>query len=687
MSFAKHHSILFEPITIGPVTAPNRFYQVPQCNGMGHRYPKSMAAMREMKAEGGWGVVCTEECEIHPSSDLSPGALMRLWDDSDLPTHMDMVNKIHAHGSLAGIELVHNGPHTSNNFSRVVPMGPSNTPCDYDPYQAREMSKADVQLFRKWHRDAALRAKKAGYDIIYTYAGHNYTLLMKFLSVRYNQRTDEYGGCLENRVRLLKEVLIDTKEAVGDTCAVALRLGVDELMGMDGLRCEEEGREIVSLLCDIPDLWDVNISGWENDTQGSRWAKEGYQEEFIRFVKKTTNKPVVGVGRFTSPDTMVSMIKRGVIDLIGAARPSIADPFLPQKIKQGRTDEIRECIGCNICTVGDAYGVPIRCTQNPTMGEEFRKGWHPEKIEPAKSDDKILIVGAGPAGLECALALANRGYEVVIAEKTKILGGRVYHEATQLPGLQEWIRVVDYRTFLLNRHPKVQIYRESALTSEDILSFGFERIVIATGAKWRNDGIGRSHHQPIPVDNSCQTITVQDILNGQMPIAGQTVIIYDDDHYYMANCIAEKLHSHGCKVVYITTADRVAGWAEKTLEQNRIQAKLLDLGIEIMTSKKITQIRQSKVQLQCKYTRKVTETEADCFLPVTSRNPQDELYQEYLNNPAPYHAAGIKGVVAIGDCYAPGIIAQAVYSGHQYARQLDNPINISTHFKRENIFA
>jgi dimethylamine/trimethylamine dehydrogenase len=139
-------------------------------------------------------------------------------------------------------------------------------------------------------------------------------------------------------VRLIREILSDTKETVGDTCAVAFRFAVDELMGTDGMRWDVEGKEIVEMLADVPDLWDVNVAGWENDTMPSRFGPEGAQEEYIRFVKQATNKPVVGVGRFTSPDTMVSQIKRGVIDLIGAARSSIADPFLPQKIRDGRSD-------------------------------------------------------------------------------------------------------------------------------------------------------------------------------------------------------------------------------------------------------------------------------------------------------------------------------------------------------------
>ena len=141
---------------------------------------------------------------------------------------------------------------------------------------------------------------------------------------------------------------------------------VDELIGQDGLTSAGEGRDVVEMLAELPDLWDVNISGWSNDSATSRFTKEGYQEQYCGFVKSVTSKPVVGVGRYTTPDAMVSAVRRGVLDLIGAARPSIADPFLPAKIRDGRWDEIRECIGCNICVSADFKLVPIRCTQNPT---------------------------------------------------------------------------------------------------------------------------------------------------------------------------------------------------------------------------------------------------------------------------------------------------------------------------------
>ncbi len=397
------YDILFEPVRIGPVTAKNRFIQVAHCNGMGMSYPSSMAAMRRMKAEGGWAVVCTEETDIHPSGDMSPLIEGRLWDDRDIPTFARMNEGVHAHGALAAIELNHSGPRDACLYSREVPIGVAHQPVwagDY-PAQARAMDKADIRAFRRWHRDAALRARKAGFDVIYLYCHGSSSLIGDFLSSERNQRTDEYGGSLENRLRLVREILEDTHEAVGSSCAIALRLTVD-YVSANGEPDMEESRNAIELLADLPDLWDVNVRDWNRDSLPSRFGPEGSQEEFISFVKKITRKPVVGVGRFTSPDTMVSQIRRGVLDFIGAARPSIADPFLPRKIEEGRIDDIRECIGCNICVSADFTMVPMRCTQNPTIGEEWRKGWHPEFIPTRGSEDKVLVVGAGPAGLECA---------------------------------------------------------------------------------------------------------------------------------------------------------------------------------------------------------------------------------------------------------------------------------------------
>lgn len=531
------YDILFEPVHIGPVRTRNRFYQVPHCNGMGHVHPSGMAAMRGVKAEGGWGVVCTEECEISPLSEFSPYIEARLWDERDIPALAKMCEAVHLHGSLAGVELAFNGYSAPNRYSREIPWAPSNTPVrGYDPVQARAMSRADIKQLRQMHRAAALRARQAGFDIIYVYAGHDLGLPFHFLTPRNNRRTDEYGGVLENRVRLLRELIEDTRDAVGDRCAVAVRLAVDEQVA-GGLACEGEGREIFSLLAQLPDLWDINVADWSNDSVTSRFAPEGFQEAFLLGLKALTTKPVVGVGRFTSPDTMVSLVRRGVLDLIGAARPSIADPFLPKKIEEGRLEEIRECIGCNVCVSGDHTSTPLRCTQNPTLGEEWRRGWHPESTPRVHNPARALVVGAGPAGLECARILGARGMEVALVEGTRTLGGRVSLEA-RLPGLASWSRVLDYRLDALSRLPAVEIYRESQLQAQDVLDFAAAHVFIATGSRWRADGLGRALRQALPGLEHLPVWTPDDLLAGTVPAS--PVLLFDDDHYYMGSVLAEQ---------------------------------------------------------------------------------------------------------------------------------------------------
>jgi dimethylamine/trimethylamine dehydrogenase len=674
------HDILFEPVRIGPVTAPNRFYQVPHCNGMGRAYPSAMAEMRGIKAEGGWGVVCTEQVEIHPSSELSPLIEGRLWDDADLPVFARMCEKIHAHGALAGIEPCHDGLAAANRYSREIPMAPSARPVIFsDPVQARAMDATDIRNLRRWHVEAARRARRAGFDIVYVYAGHDLNTLSHFLSRRWNDRGDEYGGSLENRARLLREVLEDTRAAVGDRCAVALRFGVEELMGDAGLSCEAEGRDVVEMLAEIPDLWDVNLSDWENDSQTARFAAQGFQDRYVRFVKQVTSKPVVGVGRYTSPDAMAALVRSGALDLIGAARPSIADPFLPRKIAEGRSDDIRECIGCNICVTADFHAVPMRCTQNPTMGEEWRRGWHPERIPPHHADESVLIVGAGPAGLEAARALGQRGYAVTLAEAGTELGGRVAVES-RLPGLSEWRRVADYRAWQIGQMPNVEVYLDSPMTAVQVLEFGADHVVIATGARWCPSGVGRANHAPIPVAPGAAVLTPDDICAGTLPEG--PVVVFDDDHYYMGGLMAELLRGKGLVVTLVTPAADVSHYTHNTLEQGRIQKRLIEMGVGIVPLHTLVAQGSGTATLECVYTARQHDIPCATRVNVTMRRPVDGLFHD-LRARIGAGAVGPKTLARIGDALAPGTIAAAVYAGHRLARELGAPEPAGVPFRRE----
>jgi len=678
------YDVLFEPVKIGPVTAPNRFYQVPHCTGMGWRFPRSLAALRGIKAEGGWGVVCTEYCSMHPSSDNQPLQYAALWDDADVRAHALMTEAVHAHGALAGVELWHGGSLTANLWSRLPTLGVGSRPLAHsagDPVQSRAMDKQDIRDLRRWQRAAAGRAVEAGFDIVYVYAAHGY-LLSEFLSPELNRRSDEYGGSLENRVRIVRELIAETREAVDDRSAVALRFNISDEGHVEGLG-PEESREAIALLADLPDLWDVTISDYFREMGSSRFVREAAQEETVAFVKQVSAKPVVGVGRFTSPDTMVRQVNKGILDFIGAARPSIADPFLPRKIEEGRLEDIRECIGCNICYAHDSRGVPIRCTQNPTMGEEWRLAWHPEKIAPRHAEETVLVVGGGPAGLEAARALGQRGYAVTLAEATAELGGRVSRES-RLPGLAEWARVRDWRLGQLTKLANVEVYLESELSAAQVLDFGFRHVIVATGARWRRDGLGRQRTTAFRGSDLPGVVTPDDIMDGQVPEG--PVLVYDDDNYYMGSVLALKLRAAGREVALATNEGRAGHWSRYTGEQEFTIAALIEAGVDILTNQGLEGFDGSEVRLACVFSGRTMTRPAGSLLTVTSRAPSDGLYFELAGDPDRLAENGVHSVSRIGDCAAPGTIAAAVYAGHRAARRLGDTRDEAADLPREQPF-
>ena len=677
------YDILFEPLRIGPVTAKNRFYQVPHCNGGGYRDPSAAAEMRRTKSEGGWGVVFTEQTELHHTSEITPFIELRLWDDADLPALARMADAMHAHGALAGIQLAYSGINGPNLYTREVPRGPTALPIrtfTNDPVQARAMDKEDIRDLIRWHRNAFNRAKKAGFDLVCLYGAHGFGVIQHFLSRATNQRSDDYGGSLENRARLMRELMAEAKDAIGDSCGITLRLSLDEVVGDLGFS-NAEVRDLIAMHADLPDLWDLAHGAWEDCSGPSRFKEEAAQEVLVRDIRKLTTRPIVGVGRFTSPDVMVRMIRSGTLDFIGCARPSIADPFLPKKVEEGRIEDIRECIGCNICITGDMTMSISRCTQNPTFMEEWRKGWHPERIKTRGKSESCLIVGAGPAGLEAARALGHRGYKVALAEAGTELGGRVAKECL-LPGLSAWGRVRDYRAHQLKGMTNVEIYFDSMLSADDILSFGFEHVAIATGSIWRRDGVARAHVVPMASDGKLPVFTPDDLMGGEIP-AGR-IVLFDDDHYYMGGVLAELLVKHGAQVTLVTPSAYVSDWTRNTLEQAAIHRRLAGLGVDIVLNRAVTKLGSGGVETACVYSGSPRDLTADAVVLVTSRAPEDRLWRDLSARRAEWTQNGIRGVRVLGDAEAPGPIAWATYAGHRFARELDeSDIGDALPFRRE----
>ena len=407
----------------------------------------------------------------------------------------------------------------------------------------------------------------------------------------------------------------------------------------------------------------------------SRFFREGYQVPYVAKVRPYTKKPIVAVSRWVHPEAMLAAVESGVIDIVGMARPGIADPYLPTKIAEGRTDDIRECIGCNICVSRYEQHASIICTQNPTIGEEYRRGWHPERFSPAANRDAdALIVGAGPAGMECARVLAERGLRRVhLVDAEREMGGHLAW-VSRLPGLGEWAWVTDYRRVQLAKQKAVTFIGRTRLGAADVRDYGADLVVVASGSAWVGDGFNGTTHETIAGADAALpgVLTPEQVMVEGKEIAGERVLVYDTDGYFMGASLAEKLARDGHRVTLVTPFAEVGPYLVYTLENHRQVRLLHELGVATVPAHVVTAIEPGRVAGYRVHAEWIPLAwEADAVVLVTMRRSDDALYRELEADQGALAAAGIRGLYRIGDCVVPRLIADAVFDGHRLAREID----------------
>jgi dimethylamine/trimethylamine dehydrogenase len=679
------YDILFEPVKIGPKTMKNRFYQAPHASGFsGDFYPRQEARFREIKAEGGWAVINTSGLSVHPEYDCWGGAEThsRMWDDDDARNWSLTVGAAHRHGALMGAEFIAIGG-ASGYESRLPSRAVSGTVHDsFWTGATYVMDKHDIRELQLSYVAAARRARSAGFDIINFAAMQGATVPLQFMMKYFNERTDEYGGSFENRARFALETLEQLREAVGDTCAITCRFAADTLHGTDqGIRVDVEGAAFIELADHLVDFWDLCIGGetlafWPKDTGPSRFFQENFQWKSVERVRAHTAKPLTVVGRLTSADTMVELIRSGKVDIIGAARTTIADPYFPKKVEEGRIDEIRECIGCNVCNAHYGSGGRLICTQNAAAGEEYRRGWHPEMFSKASNRGRsVLVVGAGPAGLECAVVLAERGMQQIhLVEAAGDVGGHLNWVA-DLPGMSAWRRVVDYRLMKLSKLKGVKVVTHKRLSVDGALAYGAQIVVMATGSHWARDGWNRIGRTPIPgADASLpHVLTPDQIMHDKKAIPGKRLLIYDVEGYFMGPTLAEKLARDGYQVTLVTPFAGTGPAMDGTGENLFLVPRLNQLGVRVFASHLVKEVGERKVTGYWPVAPETpVEWEVDGVILVTCRVPEESVYQELRRRPDALKQNGIEAVYRIGDCLAPRLfVADAVFDGHRLGREID----------------
>jgi dimethylamine/trimethylamine dehydrogenase len=665
------HDILFEPISIGPKVLRNRFFQVPHCTGYGTVKPGSQAAHRAVKAEGGWAGVCTEDAPVSLDSDESPYSAAHLWSERDADNLALTAERVKAHGALAGIELTHTGAHTESATTRWPALAASALASDlYPAVVPREMDIGDIRRIQDDWVLATERAIAAGFDIVYVYGAHSY-LPGQFLSTFYNRRTDAYGGSLENRSRFWIETLERVRAVGAGRIAVAARIAVALTPGLT----MDDALGFIRLADHAVDLWDVNVGSlveWSLDSGTSRYHPEGYQLEWTGRVREATAKPVVGVARLTSPDRMAEIVRSGAWDIIGAARPSIADPFLPSKIAEGRYGDIRECTGSNVCIARVLKG-HLGCVQNPTAGEEYRRGWHPERVPPLEDRKAmLLVVGGGPAGMECAMTLGRRQARAVhLVDGGAALGGAMGWIA-RLPGLGEWGRIVNHRQVQLDRLRNVDVVAGTRLDAAAIREYGADVVIIATGSRWVGNGLSGFRHDPIDgADETLAHVLVpeQVMVDGKRP-PGSRVVVYDAEGYFTGVGVAQHLAREGFDVEILTPFGVLSPKSDDTLEGPELRRAVHDDGIRVRRDVTVTSITPDAIEVTDAFGQ-VASIEADAIVLCTQRRAEDHLYHELAGDADALTEAGIRAVYRAGDCVTPRTIADAVWDGHRLARELE----------------
>jgi 2,4-dienoyl-CoA reductase-like NADH-dependent reductase (Old Yellow Enzyme family)/thioredoxin reductase len=648
----QHFPHLFKKGHIGNLTTKNRIVMLPmarQFQGMNGEVTQKTIDYFEQRAKGGVGLIIIGSTRVFPPGHpfFTPASL-NLSTPQYIQGHCELVQALHAHGAKVSIQFGHIGGQT--HMQSVAASDVRQTFCDGTPYKkpipiTRAQIWDTIDLFAK----GAGMAKTAGYDMVEIHAAHGY-LLGGFLSPLLNTRKDEFGGSLENRTRFHVEMLKAIKAEVGDDFPVTVRISaIDYLENSIDLDesplvakiLENAGADVISVSAGCHETQHLS-----NDTMR---MKEDFKRPIFEAIKKEVTIPIIVAGGYRHPSVSEKIVKDGIADFLGLARPLLADPEWPNKAAEGRVEDIRKCLSCGECLYvrGGAFNYPQSCAVNAVFGREGT--W--TEIEPAKIKKNVMVIGGGPAGMEVARVASLRGHDVSLYDKNSQLGGQLLL-AAKPPGKQRILWIRDYLATQLEKQG-VKINMGVEVTPELIAEKRPEKIILASGAVPKGiDLLG---------NDTNKVIHAWDILSGDEKIEHQKVVILGGS--MMACETAETLAAHGndVSIVKMRPGSYMAEDCEPT-NRRGIMEFLQEHQVHQITDHEFERVTASGVDLTDKVSGEPVSIEAQVIVIALGSKPERTLADAL-------EAEGIEFNM-IGDCCKPNNIKQAVYEGSLIGRQI-----------------
>ena len=651
--------VLWEPIAIGGVQAPNRIVFSGHTAGFrGSQYADYLAA----RARGGTGLIVTGAIPVHPTWD-GDGPPWAAYDPASVPEIRTVVEAVHAHACPLFVQLGHPGVHSPGARSiaqRGIVLAPSALPSPHFGVIAKAMTHADIEEIKEGFVAGARHAQEAGADGVEIHAAHG-LLLSQFLSPLFNVRTDEYGGDVAKRARLVTEIAAAVRQRCGAGFAVGLKLNFDEFVGEPGITPAEAEQTIpVMHAASLFDYFSISGASYHAFHYMVAPETSGLSGQFVGHAALARaavggEVPIIVTGRIRTVPQAAAVMHSGAADLVGMIRAQIADPDIVRKSRAGAFAEVRHCVGANqgcwrrVNAVGS-----ISCTVNPLTGREAQWGSELDARSPLAR--RVLVVGGGPAGMKFAETAAMRGHGVVLVERDAELGGQIRY-AGRLPHRAAWARLVDdLAASLARRGVEVRLGVEA--TAADVRAHGADVTAIATGSAWDESGFAVRRVGVAAIPRAADSHVIGPIAAIADPqTCGERVVIVDDNGDHLPLGLAEHLAQAG-RAVTIVTAHPVVGHrlgVDETVDFGWVYPRMLAAGVQVVGFSYLDRVERGRVVLSNVWTGAEATLEADTVILCMMRRSDDALYRELSEQE--------DGVVRVGDCVAPREVDDALFEG------------------------